>query len=61
VGAGDSMLAGFVYGLDHKMSPSEALAFGSACSTLTITVPGYPRLILEEVYEVVKKARVYEI
>lgn len=61
VGAGDSMLAGFVYGLEEKMTLKDALAFGAACSTLTITVEGYPRLVLEEAIEMSKKALVYSI
>ena len=51
VGAGDAMLAGFVYGLSRKKSLSECLAFGAACSTLTISVEGYPTLDIDEVYE----------
>ncbi len=61
VGAGDSMLAGFVYGLEKGMNDMEALGFGAACSTLTITVEGYPRLVLEEALEMAKQAKVYEI
>lgn len=61
VGAGDSMLAGFVYGLEEGMTPSEALGFGSACSTLTISVEGYPRLVLEEAIQIAKMAVVYSL
>ena len=48
VGAGDSMVAGFVYGLIHDMPLDRSLAFASACSSLTIEVEGYPKLDLEE-------------
>lgn len=51
VGAGDAMLAGFVYGLSRKKPLSECLAFGTACSTLTISVEGLPTLDIDEVYE----------
>ncbi len=61
VGAGDSMLAGFVYGLEKGLTDSQALAFGSACSTLTISVEGYPRLVLQEAIDLAKQARVYDI
>lgn len=61
VGAGDSMLAGFVFGLEEGMSEDQALAFGSACSTLTITVEGYPRLDLAKARQMAKEALVYEL
>jgi 1-phosphofructokinase len=61
VGAGDSMLAGFVFGLEKGMSLRQCLAFGSACSMLTISAEGYPRLQLEKAMEVSRKAKVYEL
>ena len=61
VGAGDSMLAGFVFGLEKEMSLKQSLAFGSACSMLTISVAGYPRLELSKAMEVSRKAKVYNI
>lgn len=61
VGAGDSMLAGFVFGLEKGMSLKQSLAFGSACSTLTISVEGYPRLDLNKAMEISRKAKVYNI
>jgi 1-phosphofructokinase len=48
VGAGDSMVAGFVYGLINDMPLDRSLAFASACSSLTIEVEGYPKLDLDE-------------
>ncbi len=48
VGAGDSMVAGFIYGLIHEMGLDKSLAFASACSSLTIEVEGYPKLDLQE-------------
>jgi len=51
VGAGDAMLAGFIYGLTRKKSLDDCLAIATACSALTISVEGYPRLDLDDVYE----------
>jgi len=61
VGAGDSMLAGFVFGLEKGMSLKQSLAFGTACSSLTISVFGYPRLMLEKAMEISRKAVVFDI
>lgn len=55
VGAGDSMLAGFVYGLELKESVERCLAIGTACSTITISNDGYPRLYLDEVMAIADK------
>ncbi len=61
VGAGDSMLAGFVYGLEQGMELQAVLAFALTCSMLTIGVEGYPKLELSKVMKVSKKAKVYNI
>jgi len=61
VGAGDSMLAGFVFGLGKGMSLKQSLAFGAACSMLTISVEGYPTLELSKAMEVSRRAKVYNI
>lgn len=52
VGAGDSMLAGFVYGLEQNHELEDCLAIGTACSTITISTDGYPRLDLGEVLKI---------
>ncbi len=49
VGAGDSMVAGFVYGLEKEMHIKDALAFAVACATKTISVDGYPQLDLDTI------------
>lgn len=61
VGAGDSMLAGFVFGLEKGMNLRQCLAFGTACSMMTISVEGYPRLELDKAMEASRKAKVYEL
>ncbi len=58
VGAGDSMLAGFVYGLVQHHAPEDCLAIGTACSTVTISKDGYPKLDLEEVLAIADKVRI---
>jgi len=61
VGAGDSMLAGFIYGLvqDHELA--DCLAIGTACSTVTISCDGYPILDLGEVLTLARKVTVAKI
>lgn len=61
VGAGDSMLAGFVYGLEQKHDLEDCLAIGTACSTITISQDGYPRLDLEEVFTIARKVPVKKL
>lgn len=55
VGAGDAMLAGFVYGLARNHELEDCLAIGTACSTITISTDGYPRLNLDEVLAIAAK------
>lgn len=40
VGAGDSFLAGYVYGLDQKLSVLECLKYATAVATISITEQG---------------------
>lgn len=40
VGAGDSMVAGFVYAFAHQQTPEQALRLGIACGTGTSLHPG---------------------
>lgn len=61
VGAGDSILAGFLYGLQMKMKLKDALSFGSACSAKTISTEGYPKLKKKEIIELQQKAKVNHI
>lgn len=58
VGAGDAMLAGFIFALTRKKTLEECLAFGTACSALTIAVDGYPILNIDEVYEKARQVKV---
>ena len=40
IGAGDALMAGFVWGLNHQFSPPEALRTGVACGTSAASLPG---------------------
>lgn len=61
VGAGDAMVAGFVYGLTRKKTLEECLAFGAACSGLTLSVEGYPVLDMDDVYDKSRQVEVFKI
>ncbi len=57
VGAGDSMLAGFIYGLMHE-NPEKALAIGAACGTLAVSREGTVAFRGEEVLEMLKRVTI---
>ena len=57
VGAGDSMLAGFIYGLMHE-NLEMALAIGAACGTLAVSREGTVAFQEEEVLEMLKKVTI---
>ena len=40
IGAGDALIAGFVWGLNHRISPPEALRTGVASGTSAASLPG---------------------
>jgi len=61
VGAGDAMLAGFIYALSKNKPLDECLTFGAACSTLTISVEGYPRLNIDEVFVIARQVPIEKI
>jgi len=61
VGAGDAMLAGFIYGLSRKKPLKDCLAIAAACSALTISVEGYPRLDLDDVYDRARQVMVTKL
>ncbi len=54
VGAGDSMLAGFLYGLMHE-DLEMALAIGAVCGTLAVSREGTAAFREEEVVEMLKQ------
>ena len=59
VGAGDSMLAGFIYGLmnqDFKLN--EALAYATACGALAVGQEGTQTLKKEDVVSLIKQVEI---
>lgn len=53
VGAGDSLLAGFIYGLSNKLSLKESLLMGRACATAKVSTEGtaqVPKKIIDKYY-----------
>ncbi len=57
VGAGDSMLAGFLYGIMHEKL-EKAFAFGVACGTLAVSKEGTIALPRKEVFEMLKNVMI---
>jgi len=60
VGAGDSMLAGFLYGLQQG-DVKKALAFGAACGTIAVTREGTCAFSKEEVTEMMSNVEIIEL
>ncbi len=61
VGAGDSMLAGMLYGVKKGMTLPDALAFATACGTLAVTKEGTMSLPLHEIKEILPKVHIHKI
>lgn len=59
VGAGDSMLAGFIYGLRHKDLP-QALAYATACGTLAVSKEGTEAFSKEEIDNMLKLVNIHK-
>jgi len=60
VGAGDSMLAGFVYGLiNHDVE--KALAYGAACGTLAVSKEGTEIFKETEVHQMLEKIQLQDM
>ena len=58
VGAGDSMVAGIVYGLSNKLSLRECLQYGVACGTATTMTSGSAlceKKTVEKLLKIIKK------
>ena len=61
VGAGDSMIAGMLYGITKGMTDQDSLAFATACGTLAVTKAGTMSLPLEEIKEILKKVHINKL
>lgn len=58
VGAGDSMIAGMLYGIQNNLILNEAFAYATACGTLAVTKEGTQTFSIDEVKEMIKKVHV---
>jgi len=61
VGAGDSMIAGMLFGIEQGLSLEEAFGYATACGTLAVTKEGTQSFSLEEVKQMYKKVIVTRI
>lgn len=55
VGAGDSLVGGFIHGLANNLPLQECLAYGTVCGALAVTRDGVGNFEEEEVVELLKK------
>ncbi len=58
VGAGDSMIAGMLYGIYKGLPLSEAFAYAIACGTLAVTKEGTMTLSEDEIHEMLQKVNI---
>lgn len=59
VGAGDSMLAGFIYGITNEsLSVSQALAYATACGALAVSQEGTQTFKKEDVERLVSEVEI---
>lgn len=61
VGAGDSMVAGFLHGLSRGMRDPEALSLSAACSTAAVMTEGSEVFALETVENILGKIRIEKV
>ncbi len=61
VGAGDSMLAGMLYGIHSGLTLEESLAYAAASGTLAVTKEGTQSFSLEEVKKMLQRVQVKKI
>lgn len=61
VGAGDSMIAGMLYGISQGLAIEEAFAYATASGTLAVTKEGTQSFSLEEVQEMFKRVHIQKL
>lgn len=61
VGAGDSMVAGFVHGLSQGMQDQDALRMSVACATAAVMTEGTETFTLETVESVLPKIQIQKV
>ncbi|NMA83427.1 MAG: 1-phosphofructokinase [Epulopiscium sp.] len=61
VGAGDSMLGGFIYAYDHFQDPIEALRYGVASGTMAVTMEGTEVFTQKEVMDLLPQVKIKDL
>ncbi|AAK78213.1 1-phosphofructokinase (fructoso 1-phosphate kinase) [Clostridium acetobutylicum EA 2018] len=61
VGAGDSMVAAFVYGIINSLNEKEILRFSIACGAASVSTEGTEACSLEDVKELLKSVVIEEV
>lgn len=61
VGAGDSLVAGFVYGLHNNLSYEECLAYGTVCGAIAVARDGVGTFTPDELPVFLKQAQVQKL
>ena len=61
VGAGDSMVGGFIHGLLHHMNYMDCLAYGSACGALTAMTEANQKIVQSELKAMLKRINTHKI
>lgn len=61
VGAGDSMLGGFMYAYDQFQDPIKALRYGVASGTMAVTMEGTEVFTKKEVLDLLPKVQIKDI
>ncbi len=61
VGAGDSLVGGFLHGLANNLSLQACLAYGTVCGALAVTREGVGNFEIEEVKELIEKVVIQKL
>lgn len=61
VGAGDSMLGGFLYGYEHFKDPIEAFRYAIACGTMAVTMEGTEIFTKQEMLKILPKVQMQDV
>ncbi len=61
VGAGDSMIAGMLYGINKGLTTRDAFAFAVACGTLAVTKEGTMSFAIGEIQEMLRSVHILNL
>lgn len=61
VGAGDSMVAGLIYGLTNKLTAEDTLKFATACGAASVELDGTEACTLEQVQSLFDKVKIVKV